>query len=57
VEITPLMSFRHLRVINFALKIKFSNPEEKNKVDNLPCQIHAGDKSLAPTGDPHCMKP
>jgi hypothetical protein len=56
VEITPLMSFKHLKMFNSASKclkitlrvIKFSKPETKFKKNKLmgdipPCQIHAGD--------------
>jgi hypothetical protein len=63
VEITPLMSFKHPKMLNSAsicLKItlkviKFSKPEKQfpKKIklmgDIPPCQIHAGGKS-------HCMK-
>jgi hypothetical protein len=60
VEITTLMSFKHLKMLNSASKcrkiplqvIKFSKPEiflSKKQVDgggvSPPCQIHAGGKS------------
>jgi hypothetical protein len=66
VVITPLMSFKHLKMLNSASKylkitlklIKFSKSETKisKKLKLMggyppPCQIHAGGKS------PHCMKP
>jgi hypothetical protein len=67
VEITPLMSFMHHKMLNSASKcpkkikvIKFSKPEvffpKKSKLMGrgyCPCQIHAGDNP----SPRHGMKP